>query len=139
MSDDISEQTEAVEPKEEPAIPAMGAQGTTNPPVAVSGVNGGSGVITSATAGSVWVWNGSTSGNWVPQIPAVIYVGGTISSQSAFIGATCNSGSSVQSPVQSSVKDQDGCKCCKCDEWYPYGRSNQLDGTLICYACRNNL
>jgi hypothetical protein len=34
-------------------------------------------------------------------------------------------------------KDYDGCACKKCGEFYPYAKSNQEDGTLICYACRH--
>lgn len=32
----------------------------------------------------------------------------------------------------------DGKYCSKCVEWYPYAESNQKDGTLICWSCRNS-
>lgn len=34
-------------------------------------------------------------------------------------------------------KKSEGCSCKKCKEFYPYAEPNQLDGTLICYACRH--
>lgn len=34
--------------------------------------------------------------------------------------------------------EEDGCKCTKCKEFYPYAVANQSDGTLICYSCRDN-
>ena len=37
------------------------------------------------------------------------------------------------------IEDNKGHNCKACKEFYPYARSNQDDGTLICYACRNNL
>lgn len=35
-------------------------------------------------------------------------------------------------------KYPDGMFCCKCRAWYQYAEPNQPDGTLICFACRNN-
>lgn len=31
----------------------------------------------------------------------------------------------------------DGMKCCKCQEFYEMSASNQPDGTLICWNCKN--
>lgn len=31
----------------------------------------------------------------------------------------------------------DGMFCCKCQSFYDYAEPNQVDGTLICYSCRN--
>lgn len=35
-------------------------------------------------------------------------------------------------------KYPDGMFCCKCGNYYQYAEPNQADGSLICYACRNN-
>lgn len=45
-------------------------------------------------------------------------------------GAACDSG-------VSKIK-QDGCNCKKCKTYYEFAEPNQEDGTLICWACRNN-
>lgn len=31
----------------------------------------------------------------------------------------------------------DGMNCVDCNEYFPYAGSNQENGTLICYTCRN--
>lgn len=35
-------------------------------------------------------------------------------------------------------KYPDGMFCRKCQVWYQYAEPNQDDGTLLCFACRNN-
>lgn len=35
------------------------------------------------------------------------------------------------------VDDRDGLTCKRCKEFYPYSISNQDDGTLICWSCKN--
>lgn len=83
----------------------------------------------------IWyMYGANTTGQWI----TVSSVGGS----TAYVGTmgigtvVCDDpGTAVSVPV----KDQEGCKCVKCDEFYPYGKSNQLNGTLICYACRHNL
>jgi len=32
----------------------------------------------------------------------------------------------------------DGIACCKCKDFYPFAASNQENGTLICFSCRQN-
>lgn len=32
----------------------------------------------------------------------------------------------------------DGCFCCRCREFYYQAEPNQLDGTLICWSCRDD-
>ena len=32
----------------------------------------------------------------------------------------------------------DGKSCCMCDEFFEYAIGNQEDGTLVCYACKQN-
>ncbi len=32
----------------------------------------------------------------------------------------------------------DGMYCRNCRTWYQFAEPNQVDGTLICYSCRNN-
>lgn len=34
---------------------------------------------------------------------------------------------------------QDGMHCTKCKQFFPYAESNQPDGSLKCYKCRNGL
>jgi formylmethanofuran dehydrogenase subunit E len=41
-----------------------------------------------------------------------------------------------QSKVSS--KKTNGLNCKKCKEFFNYAESNQEDGTLICWGCRNN-
>lgn len=35
-------------------------------------------------------------------------------------------------------KGPDGMFCRKCRSWYQFAEPNQVDGTLLCYSCRNN-
>jgi hypothetical protein len=49
--------------------------------------------------------------------------------------------SATQAPVEKKKtkrKEEDGCICKKCKEFYPYAEPNQEDGTLICYGCRKH-
>lgn len=41
---------------------------------------------------------------------------------------------------QSKITDpvNDGCRCKKCQDWYPMAEPNQSDGTLICWSCRQS-
>jgi hypothetical protein len=32
----------------------------------------------------------------------------------------------------------DGMFCCKCGQFYDFAEANQEDGSMICYACRQN-
>lgn len=34
-------------------------------------------------------------------------------------------------------RSKNGLFCKKCGELFPYAESNQKDGTLICYSCKN--
>lgn len=36
------------------------------------------------------------------------------------------------------VMKKNGLHCKKCKEFFNYAESNQTDGSLICWACRNN-
>lgn len=36
-----------------------------------------------------------------------------------------------------SHKGIDGMFCCKCNQFYDFAESNQEDGSMICYSCRN--
>lgn len=33
-------------------------------------------------------------------------------------------------------RDVDGCFCKKCNEFYMFAEPNQIDGSLICWSCR---
>lgn len=38
--------------------------------------------------------------------------------------------------LSKTISQIDGLNCKKCNEYYQYSTSNQPDGTLICYSCR---
>jgi len=40
-----------------------------------------------------------------------------------------------KSPTKSGISD--GCTCKVCNVFYPYAITNQDDGTLVCWSCRN--
>jgi len=55
-----------------------------------------------------------------------------------------NGGEETDKALKKKVKSRspdssDGMMCKQCKKFYPYAEANQEDGTLMCYACRNNL
>jgi hypothetical protein len=58
-----------------------------------------------------------------------------------WITYTVPGGQVVCDPEDPSVEEPDdkGHNCKSCKEFFPYAVKNQLDGTMICYACRHGL
>ena len=47
-------------------------------------------------------------------------------------------GITVDVSPEEKKKNSDGCVCIKCKEYYEFAVPNQVDNTLICWACRHN-
>jgi hypothetical protein len=102
----------AVPPKQNPA-PNPTPQPTFTTPVVVP-----------VNPNGQWTWT-------FPAVPPTQYV------NPAWIGIDYGKSVPEDKPKEKKKREQDGCTCVKCQNFYPYAIPNQEDGeTLICYGCR---
>lgn len=99
---------------------------------------GGVPVITTNNSGQVSAGSvGVVSGGTVNWIPIGILSSGNYSTITGVTSGSITGWSTVDVPVTApKVKNNNGCTCKNCKEFFPYAESNQDDGTLICYGCK---
>jgi hypothetical protein len=118
------------QPRLDPNAPA-GPSGTSGCPAGPTGssipnctIGGGTGASCNSNGGTVTLPNGN--------IVTIPYSNGW------YYNITIPSPRSKKEEVKKKPKDgRDGCDCVKCNNFYPFAESNQEDGTLICFSCRN--
>lgn len=77
--------------------------------------------------GNITYTNVPTGGQWITY---------TINGIDYGTGQTTISSADKREEKKAKKKEEDGCVCKKCKEFYPYAEPNQEDGTLVCYGCR---